>query len=110
MNTYVSQSGAEELAGLRVGPAPKPTGGPCPIQLLAALPSEDCGCPEELWQMDGIMYLIHMEENDSTGEIFTFAGDFETETLVQCDTIEDLRAEMFQAHADLMRRGEEQEE
>ncbi|MBM1814523.1 hypothetical protein [Pseudosulfitobacter pseudonitzschiae] len=110
MTIYVSHRGAEELAALRLSDAPKPTGGHCPIQLLAAVPSEECGCPEELWDLNGIIYLIHMEEDDASGEIFVFAGDWETETMVQCATIEDLRAEMFQAHAELMRHGEEQEE
>lgn len=106
MQQYCSPQGAEELANIRVSGALKPTGGNAPIELLARVPSDECGCPEELWRIEGLIYLIHMEEEAGTGEIFLYAGDFEEEQQVQVATIEDLRAEMFSMNALLMRRGE----
>lgn len=55
MQQYCSEHGAEELAAIRVGGAPTPTGGTAPIELLARVPSDECGCPEELWQIEGLM-------------------------------------------------------
>lgn len=100
LQPFISEAGAEELASLRIGKAPKPTGH-APIELLARVPSEECGCPEELWSIDGIIYLIHMEEAVGTGEIFTFAGDEETERTVSAITLDHLRAAMFRQHAEL---------
>lgn len=97
---YVSSEGAEELATLRVGPAPAETPDTrAPIELLARVPSEECGCPEELWRVDGLIYLIHMELEAGTGEIFGFWGDEYPEWIVQANSIDELRAEMFEHHA-----------
>ena len=100
---YCSATGARELAAFRVGQPPEVTTGHAPIELLARLPSEECGCPEELWQVDGLVYLIHMEAAAGTGEVFVFAGDWEAEHSVQAPTIDHLRAEMFARHASAMR-------
>lgn len=99
MKLFVSNRGTEELDVLRVGGAPVPTGGRPPIELLSRVPSEECGCPEELWLIEGILYLIHMEVEDGTGEIFVFAGDFEEEYQIEVATLEELRAEMFAINA-----------
>jgi hypothetical protein len=101
MTPYISTDGADELAAFRGGPKPAPTKGPAPIELLAQVPSDECGCPEEIWRVDGVLYLIHMETEASTGEIFAFFGDAEEEHLVKASTLAELRAEMFEIHAQL---------
>ena len=76
---YISPEGFEVLCDLRVGDPPPVTESVTPpVQLLACVPSEDCGCPEEIWRINGIDVLIHLEE-DGTGEMFVFAGDYEIE-------------------------------
>ena len=95
MPEYVSERGREELKGLRIGKAPDVTGTRAPVELLACVPSEECGCPEEIWQIEGIIVLIHMEEADGIGEGFFFGGDFEYERRFECSNMNGLRAAMF---------------
>lgn len=97
---FVSTDGAEILRGLRVGPAPEITGR-APIEMLAQVPSDDCGCPEEVWRLNGIDLLFHFEE-DGSSEAFLFAGDWELETTLQARSLDDLRAKAFQWFADVM--------
>ena len=60
--------------------------------LLTQKASDDCGCPEEEWEIDAFFVVIHLEP-DSRGHIFIDGGDCgEDERLVDCDGIEDLRA------------------
>lgn len=98
---YVSPDGAEALRGLRVSSGVKPTG-TAPISLLARVPSDECGCPEELWRIDGIELLFHFED-DGPCDAFIFAGDWDAETSIDADTLDDLRAKAFQWLADMMR-------
>lgn len=92
---YVSPAGSVELEAIRLDGSPAPTGGAAPIELLARLPSEECGCPEELWRVEGLIVLIHMEEAEGKGEIFVFGGDWESEDVVNARDLPSLRAEMF---------------
>lgn len=94
MLDFVSRAGAEVLADLQVGNAPPPTGGRPPVELLACVPSDECGCPEEVWRIDGIDALIHFEA-DGSSEAFLFAGDWEAERHFTCATMAALRAELF---------------
>lgn len=102
MMQYISERGEEHLGIIRFGDRPKAWGDTAPIELLARLPSEECGCPEELWNIEGLLYLIHLEDKAGTGEIFIFAGDWEQEYSVQADTLDALRAVMFAKHAEIM--------
>ena len=102
---YVSTEGAEEMNCIRVAGYLKPTDGKAPVELLARVPSDECGCPEELWRIDGLLLLFHFEA-DGTSEAFIFAGDFETETALNAVSLDDLRAKAFQWFADLMDKGE----
>jgi len=95
---FIAPRGLEELKTLRIKCDLKPTEGAAPIQLLARVPSDECGCPEELWLVDGILYLIHMEE-DGTGEIFVFLGEDEIEHQYEAENLDGLRAAMFELHA-----------
>jgi hypothetical protein len=95
MLDFVSPQGREELVGLRLGLVPDVTGGSPPVELLACVPSEECGCPEEIWLVNGLTILIHMEAEDGTGEAFIFAGDWEAERSFQCANINGLRSAMF---------------
>lgn len=45
-------------------------------ELLEQRPSEECGCPEELWLMGNIEVTLHLEA-DGTGHILLDAGDWE---------------------------------
>ena len=94
MRDFVSPGGAELLSDLRVGSAPRQTGGRAPVELLACVPSDECGCPEEVWRIDGIDALIHFEA-DGSSEGFLFAGDWEAERQFDCATMADLRASLF---------------
>ncbi|WP_157960089.1 hypothetical protein [Albibacillus kandeliae] len=97
---FVSGAGAEALAELRVGHVPAPTGD-APITLLARVPSDECGCPEELWRIEGFDLLFHFEA-DGRSEVFIFAGDWEQETTLEARSLDDLRAKAFQWFADIM--------
>lgn len=101
---YVSAEGAEEMNGFRVAGNLKPTGGKAPAELLARVPSDECGCPEELWRVDGLLLLFHFEA-DGSSEAFIYAGDWETETTLNAVSLDDLRAKAFQWFADLMDKG-----
>ena len=98
---FVSKKGASELAALRIGGAPAETPGDAPIQLLARVPSEECGCPEELWSFDGVLLLFHLEE-DSNSDAFIFAGDWDMETTLKAKNLDDLRAKAFQWYSDII--------
>lgn len=99
---FVSQSGAEELTSLRVNSTVKPTGERAPIEMLARLPSEECGCPEEVWSIEGIILLFHFEP-DGTSDAFIFAGDLELENHFVARDLHDLRAKSFQWFADVIK-------
>ena len=98
MKTYISDRA--DLSCIRVGEVPPATGGVAPIELLARLPSDDCGCPEEHWRIDGFDYLIHLEE-DGTGDMMIFAGDFEADCNVATTSMDDLRSQMFAWHSEM---------
>lgn len=102
---YVSGEGAEQMNFFRAVGNLKPTGGKAPVELLARTPSDDCGCPEEPWRVDGLLLLFHFEA-DGSSEAFIFAGDWETETILNAVSLDDLRAKAFQWFADLMDSGE----
>ena len=58
--------------------------------LLQERTSDECGCPEEDWDIDGVCVTIHLEPDDS-GHIFLDTGDWDDEKLIECNGIEDLR-------------------
>lgn len=62
--------------------------------LIEARPSEQCGCPEELWRVGSLEVLIHLEENGE-GHIIIDAGDWDSEGEVTTTGIEDLRQQAF---------------
>jgi hypothetical protein len=102
MKTFVSAEGSAELKSLRVGEPPSETETvQTPIALLARLPSDECGCPEEVWRVDGLIYLIHVEADAGVGEIHTYTGDDEFTDVVNAPSLDHLRAEMFAKHAAL---------
>lgn len=96
---FVSPRGEEELTSIRVNAAPSATGGSAPIEMLARVPSDECGCPEELWLIDGLTLLFHFEE-DGSSEAFIQAGDWELETAIEARSLDDLRAKAFQWYSD----------
>lgn len=59
-------------------------------EMLEARPSEDCGCPEELWLMANIEVTIHLEA-DGTGHILLDAGDWEHDWETTHNGMSDLR-------------------
>lgn len=83
------------LETIRVGNSQEPVGDSAPIRLLASVPSDECGCPEELWRVGTVDFLIHMEEN-GTGDIIVYTGDEEREFNVLCSGMDDLRVKMFE--------------
>lgn len=97
--TFVSAEGLEVLKFIRVGGDLPEAQGKASVRLLASLPSEECGCPEELWSYHGLWLLIHMED-DGTGHIILYGVDNEFETSVPARDINDLRARAFQWVAD----------
>lgn len=97
---YVSDAGREFLSEIRVGGLVPQVQGRAPVRLLACVPSEECGCPEEVWQIDGIEAVIHFEANGSS-EMFLFCGDWEGERSVLCQGMPDLRAALFAWVAEL---------
>ena len=60
--------------------------------LVSQHPSEDCGCAEEHWIMNGLFVIIHLEE-DGTGHAFIDCGDWEKERLFEVTTMPALRAQ-----------------
>jgi hypothetical protein len=52
--------------------------------------SDECGCPEEMWNISGVDALIHLEP-DGTGEIFLDTGGWQDERKVDCNGMCDLR-------------------
>ena len=52
--------------------------------------SDECGCPEEEWDIHGIYAIIHIEP-DGGGHIFLDAGEWEADKLVDSKNIEQLR-------------------
>ncbi|KPU83726.1 hypothetical protein JI58_07840 [Marinosulfonomonas sp. PRT-SC04] len=98
---YLSARGREELISLRIGKAPEVTEGPAPVEMLARVPSEECGCPEELWRIDSLELLFHFEA-DGDSDAFIFGGDFELETTLRARNLNDLRAKSFQWFADVI--------
>lgn len=92
--SFLSERGRSELNMLRIGEAPAATGGRPPIEMLARVPSEECGCPEELWSFDGLLLLFHFEA-DGTSDAFIFAGEWEKETSFRARNLDELRALSF---------------
>lgn len=58
-------------------------------ELLAERASEDCGCPEQDWDLGGVFTTIHLEDGGS-GHILFDNGDWDAEKLVECDGMCDL--------------------
>lgn len=65
-------------------------GYPFHCELLEARPSEDCGCPEELWMMGSLEVTIHFEENGEA-HIFADAGDWDGDKFVEVASMAELR-------------------
>ena len=47
--------------------------------------SEDCGCPEEDWILNGIYTTIHLEDDGSGHILLDFGDNGEEDKLVECD-------------------------
>ena len=61
-------------------------------QFIIARPSQECGCPEEVWLFDNIETTIHIEPNGFV-HVLLDAGDWDDEqTLPNHRTIEEGRA------------------
>lgn len=100
---YISQRGFQTLCDIRAGTPPDVTGSPS-VELLASLPSEECGCPEEIWVINGYEVLIHFEE-DGSSEMVIYTGDNEHEIWFDdCLNMHDLRAKMFRYFAQVEER------
>lgn len=97
---FVSIEGHDHLKTLRISEAPKPAGGPAPVRLTACLPSEECGCPEEVWVIDGVTAVIHFEE-DRSSDILLFGGDWEDQFRADCPSMAHLRAELFRVMSEI---------
>lgn len=65
-------------------------GYPFYCELLEQRPSEDCGCPEELWLMGSLEVTLHLEE-DGSGHVIADAGDWDGDLFVDFTSMEDLR-------------------
>lgn len=99
-NLYVSAEGRDLANLLRMKPIEMTKRSGPSVALLAELPSEECGCDEEIWKIDSLYAIIHMEEKGDS-EIIMFFGEDTEERSVPCDNIEQLRAEMFKWVADI---------
>lgn len=101
MREFVSTEGERVLSELRVGSWPAVTGEVAPTRLLAAVPSDECGCPEEIWRVDGLDVLIYFEA-DGKCEMFVFGGDWEDEfTFEGVQNMNALRSRMFYQLAEM---------
>lgn len=60
------------------------------VKFVSSQPSEQCGCPEEDWIMGVIEVTIHLEE-DGSGHLLFYGGDWEHDFEVDCSDIAELR-------------------
>ena len=60
------------------------------VKLVSSQPSEQCGCPEEDWVMDNVEVTIHLEE-DGSGHLLFYGGDWEHDFEVDCSDMTELR-------------------
>jgi hypothetical protein len=59
---------------------------------LTVTKSDECGCPEEEWDIDGVFTTIHLDE-DGGGGIFISGDGWEDEKLIpNCTSMRDLLA------------------
>lgn len=98
---FCNAEGNDEFRDLRVDHAPEVTGERAPIRMLGRVPSEECGCPEELWSYEGLILLFHFEE-DGSSDAFLFAGDWEMGAHFEARTLDHLRAAAFSWVADVL--------
>jgi hypothetical protein len=59
-------------------------------QFIESRLSEDCGCPEQDWVINGIYTTIHLEEDGGGHILLTDDGGDGPEKLTPCDGIGDL--------------------
>lgn len=59
-------------------------------ELVEQRPSEDCGCPEEVWIMSNLEVTLHLED-DGTGHILIDAGDWDHDWETEHNGMADLR-------------------
>ena len=59
-------------------------------ELIESRRNEDCGCPEEEWNMCGLVVTLH-GEGDGTGHVLIDAGDWDDEFVVSSDDMEFMR-------------------
>lgn len=59
-------------------------------ELLRVGKSDECGCPEEEWDINGVFTTIHLDGDGSAG-IFVSGDSWEDEKLVTCNNMPDLR-------------------
>lgn len=85
---------------LRGGPHPVQPESAAPIRLVSTLPRDECGCPEEIWIVHGLIYTIHFEP-DGTGEISIEGGDWDDSFAQAKTSMDHLRAAMFAHFAGL---------
>ena len=79
----------EEIKGhVRVGESHHHNG--CDYIIVSRGPSDDCGCPEELLDINGWGVVCHFEA-DGTGEVHFFLEDGTIEKTYNVKTMEELR-------------------
>jgi len=61
------------------------------VRTLEKRHSEECGCPEEHFEIYGFAEVIIHMEPDGSGEAFIDFGDWQEEKEFQCADIDDLR-------------------
>ena len=61
-------------------------------KLIEQRKSDECGCPEEEWEIGMFLVIFHLEPNGS-GDIFIDCGDWEMERNVSCKDLNELRAQ-----------------
>lgn len=62
--------------------------------LLRAYPHKDCGCPVEEWVVDGVLLILHFED-DGAMEAVADTGDGDCTFPLKATNMEDARAEAF---------------
>lgn len=103
---FISREGLGVVNSLRTKQLDLESSDKPPIQMLAQLPSEECGCPEEVWRVDGMILLFHFED-DGPCHAFIDAGDWEMETQISARSLDHLRALSFGWMADIINQPDE---
>lgn len=99
-DVYISPRGADIVGMNRINGCIEPTTDRTPpIELLARLASEECGCPEEVWLYHGWVITIHLEDHGPS-EIHITDGEAEDQLSLEAGGLSDLRVKMFEIMAE----------